>query len=432
MTNNSRVLNTKKNLIPKLDVEKKNKDYKLKNKNIDSKKISQIEIRKKDNLIEISKNDEVILKTKIEQEVLEKIEYYVKNNYKFELKIEDLNEKNIKQELNKIIAADKNEVNKISDELDKIETVTPLNKSNEYIKKLEERIKKIKDRLGIIKNHYEVISNYYDFKGYDNLNNILLINSIEDYKFYKTDNEIDELVLHCHEECKKLDVIIDATDKCIKTDKKILEIKKYNEKRDKDYLNDKEKISLIDACYEKINKNMENEKNFLNKLDEDIIYINNRLDSNLFYNSKTLLDNILNISICTNLMPIFPSFTLLLQTIILKNLTDATRILFNANIKKEIITKNIISKYLRMISENEENMDLIVKYLNDNITNVKEIKKEFVKKFEQHKDALNDYDKYLNKIDLALKNLEEKNKKIEEYKKNLSVKKDKILELKNI
>ena len=61
MTNNSRVLNTKKNLIPKLDVEKKNKDYKLKNKNIDSKKISQIEIRKKDNLIEIYKNDEVIL-----------------------------------------------------------------------------------------------------------------------------------------------------------------------------------------------------------------------------------------------------------------------------------------------------------------------------------------------------------------------------------
>ena len=69
MTNNSRVLNTKKNLIPKLDVEKKNKDYKLKNKNIDSKKISQIEIRKKDNLIEISKNDEVILKTKIDQEI---------------------------------------------------------------------------------------------------------------------------------------------------------------------------------------------------------------------------------------------------------------------------------------------------------------------------------------------------------------------------
>lgn len=129
-------------------------------------------------------------------------------------------------------------------------------------------------------------------------------------------------------------------------------------------------------------------------------------------------------------MPIFPSFRLLFQALILKNITETTKKLFIPDMKKEIITKDIVRKYINMIYNNKSNMDLIIKNLSESITNIKEIKEEFISKFEKHKDIFDDYNKYLNKINQTLKNLEEKNKKINEYKKQLNKKEEKILKLK--
>ena len=129
-------------------------------------------------------------------------------------------------------------------------------------------------------------------------------------------------------------------------------------------------------------------------------------------------------------MPIFPSFRLLFQALILKNITETTKKLFIPDMKKEIITKDIVRKYINMIYDNKSNMDLIIKNLSESITNIKEIKEEFISKFEKHKDIFDDYNKYLNKINQTLKNLEEKNKKINESKKQLNKKEEKILKLK--
>lgn len=425
-------LNLKDELVSKVDVEKKNKKYKLKGEKTEKLEISPIEIRKKDNLIEIDKKDEVVVKAKLEEEVLKQLERDIKKNRKFELKVEDINEKNIKNELNKLIEKDKKDVKEINEEINDIEEKIKKCKKNEYIKEYEEKLAKIKSRLGVIKEHYEVISDYYDFKGYANLKNTLLINSIEDFKTYKTNEEIENLVLHCKEEGKKLDVIIEATNKCIKADKKVLEVRKYNEKRDEEYLKEKEKIALIDEGYKKISYNVKEQDEFLSKLDDDIFYLNYKLsDIKLFRSSSSLLTNILNISICTNLMPVFPGFRLLFQAIILKNLTETARKLFNPDIKREIITKDIVSSYIKIIYDNKKNMDLIIKYLDDSISNVKELKKDFIKKFEEHKDILDDYDEYLHKIDSALEKLEEKNKLINEYKQELNKKEQKVLELKS-
>ena len=109
-------LNLKDELVSKVDVEKKNKKYKLKGEKTDKLELSPIEIRKKDNLIEIDKKDEVVVRAKLEEEVLKQLERDIKKNRKFELKVEDINEKNIKNELNKLIEKDKKEVNKINDE----------------------------------------------------------------------------------------------------------------------------------------------------------------------------------------------------------------------------------------------------------------------------------------------------------------------------
>lgn len=423
--------NLKDELVSKVDIEKKNKEYKLKGKKTKKIELSKIEIRKQENLVEIEKNNNIVVRAKLEEEVLKKLENDIKNNRKFEIKIEDINEKKIKAELTKVIEKDKNEVKKINDEVEKVEQETNKNQKNDYVNEVEEKLKKIQERLSIINTHYEIISEYYDFKGYSNLKNTLLINSIEDYSFYKTSNEVDELVVKCKEESKKLNIIIEATDKCIKADKKILEVKKYTEKRDKEYLENKEKIDLIDKGYEKISANIKEENTFLEKLDDDISYLENKLNENkLFNNSKPLLDNILKISICTKLMPIFPSFRLLFQALILKNITETTKKLFIPDMKKEIITKDIVRKYINMIYNNKSNMDLIIKNLSESITNIKEIKEEFISKFEKHKDIFDDYNKYLNKINQTLKNLEEKNKKINEYKKQLNKKEEKILKLK--
>lgn len=425
-------LSFKDSLNSKVDIEKENNDYIIKGKKVDKIEESSISIVKENNLLEISKNDDVILKTKVQKSILEELEESIKNNKKFEIKLEDVNEKNIRNELNKVIENDKKEILKINEEILKIDEKANIYQKNEYIDELKEKLEDVKKRLSEIRKHYEIISVYYDFKGYSNLNNTLLINSIEDYSFYKNADEIDELVMNCKKESEKLSVIIDVTDKCIKTDKKVLEVKKYNQKMNEDFLMQKEKISLIDEGYEKIDKNIKSQDEFLKKIDKDISYLEDKLKNfRLFDASKSLFNNMFTIGLCTNLMPIFPSFRLLLQVILLKTATDGIRSVLNPEFKKEIITKNVIKDYINIIYENKNNIDLINKNLDSSISNIVEIRKEYISKFGNFSDVFDDYDVYLKKIDLFIKKLNEKKEELIKIKKELNNKKQKILELKN-
>lgn len=401
----------------------KNQKYKIKSETIDE---YPINIKKNDKIIEIKKDNKVILKTKVTENVLEKI------NNKSEINLEDINEKNIKKELNELIQNDKKQITNINNELNKIEEKINKCYKNEYIYELEEKISIMKSKVDSIKEHYQIINDYYEFKGYSDLNNILLINSIEDYKFYKTDKEVDELVIHCKEECKKLNTVIDLTDKLVKNDKKILEVKENNNKRNNDYLENKEKIVLINKLNEKLNKNIKEENDFLEKLDDDIKCLDKKLkDITLFNNSKSLITNIFNISVCTNLMPIFPGVRILFQALILKIVIESTGLLLSSDIKRELITKDLINKYIDKIYSNSDNIKSLSSLLKDNISNIKELKEEFIKKFENYKDVLDDYDKYLNKINESIKKLEEKQKLVLKYKTKLDENKEKILEFKN-
>lgn len=424
-------LSFKDSLVSKVDIEKENNNYILKGKKVDKIEESPISIVKENNLLKISKKDDVILKTKIQKSILEELEESIKNNKKFDIKLEDINEKNIKNELNKIIEKDKKEVLSINEEILKIDKKANIYQKSEYIDELKIKLENVKKRLSEIRKHYEIISDYYDFKGYSNLNNTLLINSIEDYSFYKNVDEIDELVMNCKKESEKLSVIIDVTDKCIKEDKKILEVKRYTQKRDEDFLLQKEKISLIDDGYEKIDKNIKYQEDFLKNLNKDISYLEDELSNfRLFDASKSLFDNMFRIGLSTNLMPLFPSFRLLFQVIILKSATDGIRNFFNPEFKKEIITKRVIRDYINMIYENKNNIDLTTRNLDGSISNIVEIRKEYISKFGKFSDVLDDYDVYLKKMDLTINKLNDKKEELVKIKKELNNKEQKVLELK--
>lgn len=428
VTNN---LSFKDSLVSKVDIEKENNNYILKGKKVDKIEESPISIVRENNLLKISKKEDVILKTKVQKSVLEELEEGIRNNKKFEIKLEDINEKNIKNELKKIIEKDKKEVLNINEEILKIDKKANIYQKSEYIDELKIKLENVKKRLSEIRKHYEIISDYYDFKGYSNLNNTLLINSIEDYSFYKNADEIDELVMNCKKESEKLSVIIDVTDKCIKEDKKILEVKKYTLKRDEDFLLQKEKISLIDEGYEKIDKNIKTQDEFLKNLNKDISYLEDELSNfRLFDASKSLFNNMFRIGLCTNLMPLFPSFRLLFQVIILKSATDGIRNFFNPEFKKEIITKKVIRDYINMIYENKNNIDLLTKNLDGSISNIVEIRKEYISKFGKFSDVLDDYDVYLKKMDLTINKLNDKKEELVKIKKELNNKEQKVLELK--
>ena len=137
----------------KVDIEKENEKYIIKGAKVDIPQKSPIEIIKTRNLINVTKDEESIVKARVEEKVIQKLEEAINNNKKFEIKIEDINEKNIRTELSTLIKKDKEETKKIEEELGQInEKATPFN-TLEDVKKLEQRINEIKTRLSAIQKH---------------------------------------------------------------------------------------------------------------------------------------------------------------------------------------------------------------------------------------------------------------------------------------
>lgn len=415
----------------KVDIEKENEKYIIKGAKVDIPQKSPIEIIKTRNLINVTKDEESIVKARVEEKVIQKLEEAINNNKKFEIKIEDINEKNIRTELSILIKKDKEETKKIEEELGQInEKATPFN-TLEDVKKLEQRINEIKTRLSAIQKHYKIISEYYEFKGYNELQNTILINSIEDYTFYQNSTNIDKLVNECKQECKKLDTIIEATDKCIKTDKKVLEVKKYTEKRDEEYTRSKEEIKLIDEAYEKIENNVKYQDEFLVKLEKDIENIEGKLnDKNTFAATTSLLDNLFKMTMNAYLMPFFPSLSIIIQAILIEKSIKGIRSFLNPEIKRDFITRKFIGKYIKIIYDNKATLEATENLLTSNIEEIKNLKQDYIEKFGPYSDYLDGYKENLKKMENALDKLTKKNIKVKEMKEELKKKKEKILELK--
>lgn len=415
----------------KVDIEKENEKYIIKGAKVDIPQKSPIEIIKTRNLINITKDEESIVKARVEEKVIQKLEEAINNNKKFEIKIEDINEKNIRTELSTLIKKDKEETKKIEEELGQInEKATPFN-TLEDVKKLEQRINEIKTRLSAIQKHYKIISEYYEFKGYNELQNTILINSIEDYTFYQKSTNIDKLVNECKQECKKLDTIIEATDKCIKTDKKVLEVRKYTEKRDEEYICSKEEIKLIDATYEKIENNIKYQDEFLMKLENDIENIEEKLnDKSTFASTTSLLDNLFKMTMNVYLMPFFPSLSIIIQAILIEKSIKGIRSFLNPEIKRDFITRKFIGKYIKIIYDNKAALEATENLLTSNIEEIKNLKQDYIEKFGPYSDYLDGYKENLKKMENALDKLTKKNIKVKEMKEELKKKKEKILELK--
>lgn len=415
----------------KVDIEKENEKYIIKGAKVDIPQKSPIEIIKTRNLINVTKDEESIVKARVEEKVIQKLEEAINNNKKFEIKIEDINEKNIRTELSILIKKDKEETKKIEEELGQInEKATPFN-TLEDVKKLEQRINEIKTRLSAIQKHYKIISEYYEFKGYNELQNTILINSIEDYTFYQKSTNIDKLVNECKQECKKLDTIIEATDKCIKTDKKVLEVKKYTEKRDEEYTRSKEEIKLIDEAYEKIENNVKYQDEFLMKLEKDIENIEGKLnDKSTFAATTSLLDNLFKMTMNAYLMPFFPSLSIIIQAILIEKSIKGIRSFLNPEIKRDFITRKFIGKYIKIIYDNKATLEATENLLTSNIEEIKNLRQDYIEKFGPYRAYLDGYKENLKKMENALDKLTKKNIKVKEMKEELKKKKEKILELK--
>lgn len=415
----------------KVDIEKENEKYIIKGAKVDIPQKSPIEIIKTRNLINVTKDEESIVKARVEEKVIQKLEEAINNNKKFEIKIEDINEKNIRTELSILIKKDKEETKKIEEELGQInEKATPFN-TLEDVKKLEQRINEIKTRLSAIQKHYKIISEYYEFKGYNELQNTILINSIEDYTFYQNSTNIDKLVNECKQECKKLDTIIEATDKCIKTDKKVLEVKKYTEKRDEEYTRSKEEIKLIDEAYEKIENNIKYQDEFLVKLEKDIENIEGKLnDKSTFAATTSLLDNLFKMTMNAYLMPFFPSLSIIIQAILIEKSIKGIRSFLNPEIKRDFITRKFIGKYIKIIYDNKATLEATENLLTSNIEEIKNLRQDYIEKFGPYRAYLDGYKENLKKMENALDKLTKKNIKVKEMKEELKKKKEKILELK--
>jgi len=374
--------------------------------------------------------DNQIKRFKTSKEQIETINKKITEEIPFEEKLVDDNEEKIKKQLQKIINEDKKKISKINEEIDKIKDETHKYKLSEDIEDLNKKIIKIKETLKDIKNHYTIISEYYDFKGYETLKNEILLNSIEDYYFYQEESQIEETIRKCKNEGKKLNNIIETYEKCLKSEEKIIEIKNYTQKRDSDYKDSNEKVQLAQNSYKKIIENFNIEDDFIKNLNTDLYYLEQKIDEkNIFKKSKSLFNNLFNLGMCMTLMPIFPSFRMLLQLILFKNATEATHNFLNSQIEKTF-TNNILKEYLNLIFDKEKLILETEKLLNSTTKNITDLKKEYISKFSSYSSIYKEYEIYLKKLEQMELELTKKQKQIIKAKKELEKNKEKVKILK--
>ena len=329
------------------------------------------------------------------------------------------NDEKIIKEIEKIIAHDKLEIEKIISELREISINIQNEKDLDKIKKVEERLKILEERINKILYDYELLKNKLSPNILLKMENAKLLRTIGDPKLLSKEN-LEQIINDYETKLDYYEEIIIASNLKDKAkedtlNRKIVVIEHKNE-----FEEEKEELDLIISESNKLIEQYKLEdkklKEISNKIDQ--IQINKTEIKYTTFNrilNKTgnFIKGVLGLPLIATFNPALIAVGSYLIGISIKNMRS--RVSENEQVKV-IYEPN--TTYIEELKRNRYTMDDLERMINNNITDIKYFRQEYISKFGNYHNY-SDYTKNLNFIEEIEKKLIEKQKMIEKQKEKI-------------
>lgn len=326
----------------------------------------------------------------------------------------------IESKLGKFVSKNKEKLNTLSEELDKINKGIPYIYKQEEIDKKENQMIGIKKQASILKLECLLISNNSDFENFDLLKDEALLENIDTFTNKAKGEDISSLARSCKKDLDYVDNLLDVIDKTDKIDYEINSKSSEIKTRDSYFGDYKKEVLELNSVQDKINSEIKDNVLKSNELVDKIKNFTDSSDSLSTDQLRCIADDYIDYFINSDyLLKIFHFLTLNVfkdkKHEALKKLKD-----------RQTLIKTIYSDYERELGKEISNLKQLSNNIKTSIANLSWLKTVFHDKFYQYKHLIPEYEEIYEKLDKLEKKLHHDHEVVNETKNKLRVKKMKV------
>lgn len=317
--------------------------------------------------------------------------------------------------VNKFIDDSKDEIDKMRLELDDINKRVEDEYDQEKLEELQKRYLELKEKVEKLKHQFEIIKNNTDFMNFNELDDSILWDKIDDYKFFEDNESISILARDCQKEIEKMEKIIVLYEDSNLLEKDIEEKQEDFEKRDNKYEKDDNKLKEIEMIDEKVRYNLAKQEEYLKKLSKDVEKID--FKTKKIYKLKgfdKLLSNVAKMTVGLITLPFSGRHgSIVLGSLLVNNAIKGLK----NSLKYEEENKTYVryTDFAYKIKNEQEKLEFSDKLITNSIEEIQEIKKDYHNLFEEYKYKIPEYSEMIKRIEAVEENLVKKQKQIEDY-----------------
>lgn len=332
--------------------------------------------------------------------------------------------------VSKFITESTDEIKKMRLELDELDKKVDEEYDKEKLQELHKKYLELKEKIENLKRKFDVIKKNTNFMDFNELDDSILWDKIDDYKFTSNNDDIEALARECKKELEKMEKIIILYEDSEKLDKKVDDKEEEIQKRDELFKEKDKDLKLIEAIDNKVKYNLDIQEKFLKELENKVSKVS--FEEKIDYQTKgydKLLANIVRMTFGFVTLPFSGRYgSIALGSILVNN---AIKGLKNSLHTEEHKTLYITyTDYAKQIKNHSDKLDLASNLIVDSLDDLKKIKKTYKESFEEYRYKIPEYDKMIKRIEKIEDNLTRKQKQIDEYKYSLQKKaqknKDKV------
>ena len=345
----------------------------------------------------------------------------------------------IYEELEEFITEGQELLDEIKTEISLIRLYIDEQYTMEDIKKLDDRYQQIKKKIDLLKKQYDIVKENYEFEGYEELDKITLIDTIEDYKTKATLDELEKMVDSCKEEFESLNSIAEQKNNSDELNNDLENKKRSIKKRDDDFIGTKKSVINVEITEELIKEEAIKQQEILKELQQKINLVERSVvqTTEYVYHYGRMFSSFLRVAAGILTAPFSRTnfFGVMLGTHLINR---GVRDLRSSLIPDEIERTEIREKYKSVeyeILHTKDEIETTFKILDDSLEQIDKLKCEFRNKFEPYSLYIPEYGKVKNMIDDLDSKLHKQKEKMQAMKntveKQYTENKQKILKMEN-
>lgn len=330
-------------------------------------------------------------------------------------------EKTILEEVKEFIDKSKEKLDEMKSEIEFIKSEIEKQYTQEQIDELKSRYDKLNEKIRLLKKQYDIIKEKYEFEGYEILDNLTLIESVDDFKTKADLEELELMVDACKYEVEAIDSIVIEEEKSRGVGADISGKKEELKDRDIALSDSKRKSHRIYNLNETIEREiaiqaqlLESLRVHLNTIETDAVQVNR-----MVLNTGGLFRSFLRITAGILTAPLSNMFGTLLGVHLVRSGLHELR---NNLIPQEVQRTEYIDRYRsieREIRNAQDDVSRSLIMINDTLENVEEIKKVYKQKFEKYADKLPEISNLWKDINLLEKRLNNCKQRVQDYQETL-------------